>query len=59
MMNLHGMEGENALVEQREMIFLSQDSRISRRLIQHVIMRWETSYNMRNVAITRKTRAVS
>lgn len=39
MMNLHGMEGENALVKQREMIFLSQDSRISRRLIQHVIMR--------------------
>lgn len=26
MMNLHGMEDENALVEQREMIFLFQDS---------------------------------
>lgn len=59
MMNLHGMEDENALVEQREMIFLFQDSRISRHLIQHVIKQRETSYNTRNVAIIRKTRAVS
>lgn len=43
MMNLHGMEDENALVEQREMIFLFQDSRISRHLMQYVIKQRETS----------------
>lgn len=43
MMNLHGMEDENALVKQREMIFLFQDSRISRHLMQYVIKQRETS----------------